>query len=85
MAKTEMIRARVEPELKREAEELFSVLGMSATEAITLFYRQVTMHRGLPFDVRVPNAETVEALQQARDGVDLEDHATFEDFKAAFD
>ena len=29
--------------------------------------------------------ETVEALQQARDGVDLEDHATFEDFKAAFD
>ena len=85
MAKTEMIRARVEPELKREAEELFSVLGMSATAAITLFYRQVTMHRGLPFDVRVPNAETVEALQQARDGVDLEDHATFEDFKAAFD
>ena len=85
MAKTEMIRARVEPELKREAEELFSVLGMSATEAITLFYRQVTMHRGLPFDVRVPNAETVEALRQSRDGVDLEEHATFEDFKAALD
>ena len=85
MAKTEMIRARVEPELKREAEELFSVLGMSATEAITLFYRQVTMHRGLPFDVRVPNEETVEALRQSRDGVDLEEHATFEDFKAAFD
>ena len=85
MAKTEMIRARVEPELKREAEELFSVLGMSATEAITLFYRQVTMHRGLPFDVRVPNEETVEALRQSRDGVDLEEHATFEDFKAALD
>ena len=85
MAKTAMIRARVEPELKREAEELLSELGMSATEAITLFYRQVTMHRGLPFDVRVPNAETVEALRQSRDGVDLEEHATFEDFKAAFD
>ena len=49
MAKTEMIRARVEPELKREAEELFLGLGLSATEAITLFYRQVTLHRGLPF------------------------------------
>ena len=85
MAKTAMIRARVEPELKREAEELLSELGMSATEAITLFYRQVTMHRGLPFDVRVPNAETLEALRQSRDGVDLEEHATFEDFKAAFD
>ena len=59
MAKTEMIRARVEPDLKREAGELFSELGLSATEAITLFYRQVTLHRGLPFDVRVPTAETV--------------------------
>ena len=58
MAKTEMIRARVEPELKRQAEDLFSALGLSATEAITLFYKQVTMHRGLPFDVRIPNAET---------------------------
>ena len=85
MAKTAMIRARVEPELKREAEELLSELGMSATEAITLFYRQVTMHRGLPFDVRVPNAETVEALRQSRDGVDLEEYATLEDLKAAFD
>ncbi len=85
MAKTAMIRARVEPDLKREAEELLSELGMSATEAITLFYRQVTMHRGLPFDVRVPNAETLEALRQSRDGVDLEEHATFEDFKASFD
>ena len=39
MAKAEMIRARVEPDLKREAEELFSELGLSATEVITLFYR----------------------------------------------
>ena len=46
MAKTEMIRARVEPELKREAEELFLELGLSATEAITLFYRQVTLASG---------------------------------------
>ena len=62
-----MIRARVEPELKREAEELFSSLGLSTTEAITLFYRQVTLHQGLPFAVRMPNLETVEALEQARD------------------
>ena len=85
MAKTAMIRARVEPELKREAEELFSVLGMSATEAITLFYRQVTMHRGLPFPVRIPNEETAEALRQSRDGEGLEEYATLEDLKAAFD
>ena len=64
MAKTEMIRARVEPELKYQAEEVFSGLGLSPTEAITLFYRQVTLHHGLPFAVKVPNAET---LAQERD------------------
>ena len=56
MAKTEMIRARVEPELKSQAEAVFSELGLSVTEAITLFYTQVTLHRGLPFSVRIPNA-----------------------------
>ena len=85
MAKTEMIRARVEPDLKRDAEELFSELGLSATEAITLFYKQVTMHRGLPFDVRVPTAETEEALQQARDGVGLTEYRGLDSLKAEFD
>ena len=85
MAKTETIRARVEPELKREAEELFSALGLSATEAITLFYRQVTMHRGLPFAVRMPNRETREALRDAREGRNIKEYATLEDLKAEFD
>ena len=67
-AKTETIRARVEPELKHEAEALLKALGLSATDAITMFYRQVTLRRGLPFDVRLPNAETVEALEQAETG-----------------
>ena len=82
MAKTEMIRARVEPELKREAEQLFSALGLSATEAITLFYKQVTMHRGLPFEVRVPNAETMDALQQANDGEGLTEYTDLQDLKS---
>ena len=85
MAKTEMIRARVEPELKREAEELFSSLGLSTTEAITLFYKQVTLHQGLPFQVRMPNAETVEALEQARDRRGLTEYDSLEELKASID
>ena len=85
MAKTEMIRARVEPELKREAEELFSSLGLSTTEAITLFYKQVTLHQGLPFAVRMPNAETVEALEQARDRRGLTEYGSLDELKARFD
>ncbi len=83
MTKTEMIRARVEPGLKQEAEEVFSALGMSTTEALTLFYKQVALHHGLPFEVKIPNAETREALRQAREKDDLTEYAGLDDLKAA--
>lgn len=83
MAKTEMIRARVEPELKHRAEEVLRELGLSATEAITLFYKQVAMHKGLPFELRIPNADTAEALRQAETGADLIEYATLEDLKTS--
>ena len=85
MAKTATIRARVEPELKRQAEDLFSRLGLSVTEAITLFYRQVTLVQGLPFTVKLPNTETVEALRQARDRENLNEYAGLEDLIAEFE
>ena len=66
MAKTEMIRARVEPDLKHDAEAVLEKLGMSPTEAITMFYRQVTLQRGLPFSVRIPNKETQRAIRETR-------------------
>ena len=83
MTKSEMIRARVEPELKREAETVFSKLGLSATQAITLFYKQVTLQQGLPFAVKIPNAETREALQQAYDGEELTEYESLEVLKTA--
>ncbi len=82
MAKTEMIRARVEPELKNQAEAIFSKLGLSSTEAITLFYKQVSLNQGLPFLVKLPNAETLEILREARSGEELNEYANLEDLKA---
>lgn len=82
--KTETIRARVEPELKHEAEALLKDLGLSATDAITVFYRQVVLHQGLPFDVRIPNAETVEALRQAETGEGLIEYSDLEELKTQF-
>ena len=58
MAKTATVRARVEPRLKDEAERVFRELGLSTTQAITLFYRQVELRKGLPFDVAIPNEIT---------------------------
>ena len=43
----------IEPELKSDVEGIFKELGLSATEAINLFYRQVRLKKGLPFDVRM--------------------------------
>lgn len=72
MAKSKMIRARVEPALKHDAEAVLDMLGMTPTEAITLFYKQVTLYRGLPFPVRIPNAATRKALREARSRKNIE-------------
>jgi DNA-damage-inducible protein J len=79
MAKTAVISARIDPELKHGAEAVFRDLGLTATQAITLFYRQVQLERGLPFAVRVPNDVTVDALEQARIREGLETYNTLDD------
>jgi DNA-damage-inducible protein J len=68
MPKEAMIRARVETHLKAEVEDIFQELGLSITEAITLFYRQVKLNQGLPFEVRLPNATTVKTFQDTDAG-----------------
>jgi DNA-damage-inducible protein J len=61
-----MIRARLEPQLKREAEVVLSEIGLSPAEAIRLFYKQVSLQKGLPFEVRIPNAATRSAIREVR-------------------
>ena len=79
MPKTAVISARIDPELKHAVEEVFKELGLTATQAITLFYKQVELERGLPFAVRVPNDVTMEALEQARTRQGLESFNTLDD------
>ncbi|MFH1097526.1 MAG: type II toxin-antitoxin system RelB/DinJ family antitoxin [Candidatus Desantisbacteria bacterium] len=58
MAKLAMVSARIEPDLKVEVEGLFNKIGISTTEAINLFYRQVKLRNGLPFNIVIPNKTT---------------------------
>lgn len=53
MAKTATIRARIEPELKSEVENIFKKLGVSTTEVISMLYSQVKLKKGLPFEVKL--------------------------------
>lgn len=72
MSKTAIIRARVEPELKEQAETILERLGVSTTQAIAMFYKQVILRKGLPFPVVIPNAttrKTFESTDAAQDVV----------------
>jgi len=68
MSKTATIRARVEPGLKSEVEDILGHLGLTAPETVHLLYRQIKLQRGLPFDVRIPNALTARTLHASKTG-----------------
>jgi DNA-damage-inducible protein J len=69
MGKTGYITARIEPKLKARAARVLAAVGVSTTDAITMFLRQVVLRNGLPFDVRVPNAETKKAIEELENPV----------------
>jgi DNA-damage-inducible protein J len=62
--KTGYLNARIEPRLKRDAEKILGKLGLTSAAAVTMFYRQVTLRQGLPFDVCLPNKDTVAAMDE---------------------
>ena len=73
------IRARTEEWLKEEVEGVLKELGMTPTEAINLFYNQIRLQRGLPFNVLIPNEETAQVLRDTDKGKNLVKHKTIED------
>lgn len=68
MAKTAYLNTRIDPTLKSKAEKILSSVGVSASQAITMFYQQVVFRRGIPFDVRIPNSDTIAALKETESG-----------------
>jgi DNA-damage-inducible protein J len=70
--KTAAIHSRIDPDTKQKAERILHRLGMSPTEAIRMFYTQITLRNGLPFPVEIPNQETEQALKDSRSGRDPE-------------
>lgn len=88
MAKTATINMRINPEVKEDAESIFSSLGMTLTEAINIFLHKSIMEGGLPFSVRQPryNKQTEEAMREARDILSGKlDAKSYESVDALFD
>ena len=72
MAKSANLYARIEPELKEEAENILSALGIPASNAITMFYKQIILQKGLPFAVKLPNTEPVDIRTLTDDQLNTE-------------
>ena len=78
--KDAIINARIESELKLDVEEILKKLGLTATQAINMFYRQIKLHNGIPFDVKIPNKETQKVIEEAREGINVDDFS-FDELK----
>ena len=74
MAKTANLYARIEPELKEQAETILAALGIPASNAITMFYKQTILQRGIPFEMKLPERKPVDmnALSQEQLNTELQ-------------
>ena len=63
--KVSMVNARIDPAIKVKAETILSKVGLTSAEAVRLFYTQICLHKGLPFEAKIPNKTTVRALHEA--------------------
>ena len=83
--KSAAIHSRIDPDTKQKAETILNRLGVSPTEAIRMFYTQITLRNGLPFSVEIPNAETEQALEDSRLDRNLERFESAEDLFKSWD
>jgi len=85
MNKTATVRARVDPRLKVDVEKLLKRLGMSTTEAITVFYHQIRLQQGIPFPLEVPNASTKKTFEATDRGEDIHTYDSLDQMFEALD
>lgn len=72
------VRARVDGNLKQEVEEILREIGLSTSQAITLFLKRIKYEKGIPFELKVPNATTIQAMEEAEQNIG--ETISFEEF-----
>lgn len=65
---TEPTNLRLDVEAKKKAYAVFSKVGIKPAQAVNLFFHQVVLHNGIPFEIKIPNAETIEAMEELAKG-----------------
>lgn len=82
MAKTSNVFARVEPKIKEQAESVLEELGISMSNAVDMFLRQVILHNGIPFEVKIPKSEPLSYSSLTKEQFDKELQKAVDDVKA---
>ena len=81
-AKSANLYARVEPDVKERAEEILAALGIPASNAINMFYRQVILQQGLPFDVKIPRRPPLDVSRLSEEALNRELEKGYADIEA---
>ena len=71
MAKDATFSARIDGDLKQHGDKIFHSLGVKPSQALSIFYSQVILHGGFPFEVKIPNEETVQSFKDAENPENL--------------
>jgi len=79
--KTDVINTRVEPELKKSVAAILRPLGLSTSDAISIFLHQVALNKGIPFDVCLPNEKTKKSIKNAVSGKNLTRYESIKSLK----
>ena len=82
MAKSTNLYARIEPEVKEQAEKILSALGIPSSSAINMFYKQIILQRGLPFEVKIPDRTPTDISMLGTDELNTELEKGYADVKA---
>ena len=85
MAQNAVIHARIDSPTKEATERILESLGLTPTEAIRLFYRQIALRGEFPLELHTPNRVTADALSRAERGEEVESFATADDLYASWD
>lgn len=80
-AKSANLYARIEPEVKEQAEGILSALGIPASNAINMFYKQIILHRGLPFEVKMPTVRPIDISYLLEEQMNIELEKGYADMK----
>lgn len=66
--KAATVNARIDSQIKQEVEEILEQMGLTTAEAVRLLFAQILLHRGLPFAIKIPSKETLEAIHDIEAG-----------------